>query len=498
MHDLNDNRYLVSQADIHPISGESESKRTVIRGDYRGDPGIVWGVYKIVYGKWSDEGAGVWSIPLAGNAGQDWYFQDIAPQSYTVLDKVGSLEACTKTPGSHFSPTYGHSKKLYIHCTDGGDPSGRIYGPRWGYDFKLGSTKFITFLNLTLKAPARIDPITAKATHIRWKGCKLSYGEHSLLAFRDGMHHMEVINCELSWAANGIYNISTTNDAPSHYRYIGNHIHHIGVRPSTRNRDAHAIGIQGGANGVIEGNRIEHCGSGPLLYAFTKQDLKDCVVRRNFVKDLHQLGGASGYGISTQCMNNSLSEKSGNLFCHNIVTNSPIAYRFQFEKEQKVFNNVAFNCNIGLQVTRDFMGKGPAVSARNNIFYNCGKYYVDWHTAAKDYILDFDYNIYYPAAGQAFFHGGEYSKGKYTKSFSEWQALKEKRSNFDPSSMIAEPGFSNASGIYSQPSDFNCISSSPAIDAGAPVGLLEDFAGNPIVDSPDIGVFEQHRKSSAL
>lgn len=490
VHEMTTRSWLITQADINLAGGTGKETRVTIRGDYPGDPGIVWGSYKMSYEPWVDEGNKVWSITLPGNAFSDWYFEDIARTSFVVLDKVTSLEECQNNSGSHYSETYGHSTKLYVHCSDSGNPTGRIYGPRWGYDFKLGANQYITFLNLTLFNPARIEPIGPRASHIRWEGCTLAYGEHAILDFYDGMHYIEVINCELSWASNGIYNISVTNDAPSHYRYIGNHIHDIGVRESNRNRDAHAIGIQGGVNGLIEGNKIERCGSGPLLFAFTDQRLQNTIVRKNFIRDIHQIGGASGYGISTQCMNDSLSDKSGNVFYYNIVINTPIAYRFQFEYQQKFFNNVAYNCDIGLQTTRNFNGKGAQLYARNNIFIYCNNYYIDLHTTATDSVFDFDHNIYYPATGEAFFDAGEYANGKYTKSYSEWQALSKPGSTFDPNSLIVDPYFTNDSGAFSIPSDFTLKPSSPAINAGISVGLSTDFAGNLIVDTPDIGAFE--------
>jgi hypothetical protein len=47
------------------------------------------------------------------------------------------------------------------------------------------------------------------------------------------------------------------------------------------------------------------------------------------------------------------------------------------------------------------------------------------------------------------------------------------------------PGFVNAAGH-----DFHLLSSSPCINAGVFVGLTQDYEGNSIEGTPDIGVYE--------
>lgn len=82
---------IATEADITPVSGTSESARVIIRGDYPGDPGIVWGAYKMSYDDWTNEGNGVWSIPLPGDSSDVWFFEDIGTPddaSYTILNPL--------------------------------------------------------------------------------------------------------------------------------------------------------------------------------------------------------------------------------------------------------------------------------------------------------------------------------------------------------------------------------------------------------------------------
>ena len=486
VHTVIDRDFIGTQADIYPISGADESARIIIRGDYPDDPGIVWGAYRISHESWTYRGNGVWSIRLPASSYGDWYFQDIGKPSsgsFVLLAKESSIQGVKNHPGSHYCDNYQQTgSMLYVKCTDSGNPTGRIYGDRWGYKFKLSDASYITFLNLKFYNTGW----SGGASHIRWEGCTIAYGEHSLLSFRDGQDYMEVINCDLSWASNGIYNISTTNNAPSYYRYKGNYIHDIGVRPINYNSDAHAIGIQGGHDGVIEDNIIKNCGTGPLLYAFTSQELKNTIVRRNFITDLHILGGANGVGVSTMCNNNSLSDKSGNEFYHNIVINSPVAYRFQFEQEQKVFNNVACNCEIALESGRNFNGLGAWVNLKNNIFFGSKKYHIRWYSGASNFVIDSDHNLYYPNMGAMF------KLGPKELTLNQWKALSLPRCLFDAHSIGENPLFVNASLEYSNSSDFTLQPQSKAINAGVNVGLMNDFAGSPILGFPDIGAFEYH------
>jgi len=71
-------------------------------------------------------------------------------------------------------------------------------------------------------------------------------------------------------------------------------------------------------------------------------------------------------------------------------------------------------------------------------------------------------------------------------SFSQWNNY-----GFDNSSFINEnPLFENSSGLLNQTRDFYIQKTSPCIDNGANVGLIQDFSGNPISGLPDIGAFE--------
>jgi PKD repeat protein len=478
--------YIATQADISPISGSGESSRVTLRGDHPGDPGTVWGAFRFSYEAWVFEGDGTWSITLRGSSFPDWFFQDITAASWVTLDKVGSVADCKSKPGSHYSPGYQSGDRLYIHCSDSGDPTGRIYGPRFGYHFRVDNQRYLTFLNLKMYCPPRFIEIFdgQYADHISWEGCTLSYGEHSLLPFGDNCHYMEVIDCDLSWTGNGIYTISETNSSPSYYLFKGNRIHHIGVRPTTQNGDAHAIGIQGGTGGTIEDNVCYKAGSGVTLYAFTNQVLRNTTVRRNKIYDTHTLGGANSIGIETSCDNDSLSDKSGNLFYQNIIFNADRGLKLQFEDTQEVYNNIIYNCQEGVFAARSYNGYGPSIKARNNIICNSGSYHIYYGTSGATASIDSDHNLFYPDGPAKFWFNNT------TTSFSGWQSLTKAGFTLDPNSKAADPLFIAASN-----SNFHLQDDSPGIDAGISVGLTKDIDGVSIPQgfAPDIGPYEKKK-----
>jgi len=487
VHDMTDWGYVATQAEINPISGTDENNRVTIRGDCPNDNGIVWNAYKFSYKPWVNEGGGVWSITLPGCGFTDNYFEDITPDSWKFLEPASSLEECISTPGSFYLNGSCRGDTIYVHTSDGGDPTNKVYGNRFGYHFNVRGKEYITFFNMTFYNHGFSLSSSNPSSHLRWENCKFSIGESRMFSWFDNCHYNEIINCDISGAGNGIYLISGTNNAPSNYLIKGNKIHDIGIRPSVQNSDAHCIGVQGGSNGIIEDNECYNAGSGVTLYAFTNQEMKNNTVRRNIVHDTHTLGAANSRGIETACNSDSLSDKSGNKFYQNLVYNSNICYRLQFEDLNEFYNNVAYNCSSGFVSSRNYNGIGAKVKFRNNIFMNNKDYHINWYSGAQnDYLIDSDYNLFYPDNGQMFRH----AVGGGDMDFSEWKSHTTPTCPdclFDLHSLSLDPAF-----IDPEHGNFHLRPQSPAIDNGTNVGLRFDFEGNPIPQgsAPDIGAYE--------
>ena len=460
-----------------PVSGSEENNRVVIRGDCPEEQGIIWGGYinnDPAY-DWEVENASqnIYKQKIANRPDEDWYFEDVNSTHWTVLDKVDSIAEVGNNPGSQYSPDYDFGSYLYLQCSDSGDPSGRILIDRPGIGFDITGDSYITFKNMKFYNTGMPQGGNiVNTTDITFNNCTMMYGGSRMISlhYENGVSGWKILNCEIAHAGNGIYTISNEANGISDYSFNYNYIHDIGVRDSLQNGDAHAIGIQGGENGEIIGNVINNCGSGVTLYAYTFQTLKNTTVKYNYVKNLHTLGGANSRGFETCCNNNSLSDKSGNVFAYNIIQNSKIGLRMQFEDEQKILNNLIIDCEYGIYCARSyndgFNTWGPSIHLRNNIFYNNKFEDIVYKTSANEpyATIDINYNCFFPS-------------------------YKSQDVNKGDQSLIEDPQFVNIID-----SDFKLNSNSNIIDKGIDVGINKDFNFENIIGKPDIGPFEYQSK----
>ncbi|MDH7513965.1 MAG: PKD domain-containing protein [Clostridiales bacterium] len=480
---------------ITPTSGTSDSNRVTIRGDYPGDHGYIYG-WRQKNTTWTYEGDGTYSITQIASIFPDFILQDCSGSSHVLLTPVSSVNECKSTPGSHYAANYSSGYTLYVHLTDGGDPTERVVLNCFGYQWWLGSqSQYITFKNLNIYQHYRFVDTTPGNyySHVTFDGCKIYYGCDGKANIRvnGGGSDIKIRNCELAYGNNGFYSISITGYNPVDNWEVSNSvIHDMGTRSATQDIDAHGIGIQGGNNAIVENNYIYNCGSGITLYSGVNTDMKNNIVRYNFVRDTHTYGGANSRGIETVCNNQSLSDKSGNKFYYNIVMNCEVGYRFQWEDEQEVYNNIAFNCGVGLASERSYLSYGPKVKARNNIFCNSRTHHIKFLTSATDAYANFDFNFYYPDGPDKF-----KLWVASTTNFAGWQSYSRPGYTFDPNSRIADPLFLSPAN-----ENFQLQPSSPAIDAGVYVGLSHDRQGTPIPQgfAPDIGAYEYVFASNPL
>jgi len=124
---------------------------------------------------------------------------------------------------------------------------------------------------------------------------------------------------------------------------------------------------------------------------------------------------------------------------------------------------------------------------RNNISLNpiTRHIYFQSFSGANAPILDSDYNIFYPTSGSLFWFWTNSVGG--SKTFTEWQVLSHAGCTFDPHSWAGNPLFVDAAN-----GNFHLLSSSPAIDRGADVGIVQDRDGTLVPQGvgPDIGPYE--------
>ena len=152
----------------------------------------------------------------------------------------------------------------------------------------------------------------------------------------------------------------------------------------------------------------------------------------------------------------------------------------------QILNNVIYGGVMSTAVNHGSISVGKFddsnMVVKNNIFLqNVNKdIYVQDKATTTGFV--FDRNVYFKSD----LTNNWQWKGVNYSTLSAWQGA----TSLDLSSFVANPLMVNASGNYSQKTDFQLSATSPFIDAGAVTGLTTDHAGNPIYGAPDIGPYE--------
>jgi len=469
---------------IIDANGTSDNRIT-IRGDYSGDPGIIWGNPTLCgeENPWTYEGDNVYST-ITGNYSSFFFETHDGAETWAVLSKVYSLQDCKDTPGTYYALTYAYPDHLYVHCFDNGNPDGRIIGGVNGWHVDIVGQQYITFKNIDFYMPWFSD---TNFSYIKWEGCKLWYNH---LVIRDGCHHIEIIDCDIAYSKGGMSIQDTGVNAPNNITVRGCYIHDIGVYPVESDTDNEGIGINGCNDLTIENNEFYKCGSAVTTYPYTNQESANVIIRWNYVHDSHQLSGSNGRGIQLNMQASNEQDKSGCQVYGNIVTNTQdYAYRSTWATEQIVFyNNVAYNCGGSFYFNYTYTNYlGPNIVLRNNISINPTTDHIYFGSATNEgnYTIDSDYNLFYPDLSKGF--GFKESGYATYPNLSGWQSLSRSGCTFDPHSIVANPLF-----VDPENGNFRLQTGSPAIDAGIDVGLTQDYEGNTVPQglAPDIGAYE--------
>jgi hypothetical protein len=270
-------------------------------------------------------------------------------------------------------------------------------------------------------------------------------------------------------------------------KFIDTDIMWDGTRYSTWSPgDIDGISVQDIKNSVFENNEISGgCYSGGIVVWFSNGfPGTGNIIRNNYIHDIYPAGILWGGEDNGTCN----VKIYGNILA-NVAKDPGPNYSYYFwgglrlnrvqtpSNPSEVFNNVVVNAdaNYFLNATSN------NYILRNNISLNPRS---NQHIRAPDLQNSkIDYNLYF---------GG--NPDYFNRAYSQNRILEEWRNytGQDMHSFIADPKFVNASGNFSQPTDFKLAAGSPAIDAGADVGLTSDFEGTPVPQgtAPDIGAFE--------
>ena len=464
-------------------SGVSASMPVPVPGTYGNQDGTsyddAWnGIREIV---WGEDGM---------EAGDNLYVCGEHDYDTSMSNDFIAYQAVEYIRESGFSEEY----PITIRMDYPGD-TGTIYS---SYRFDLGRSKYIKFYkgnfngstvgkermgrsDFTLVNEVTDIPVS---THIIFDSCKMIYGvTYSLYAGHD---YWTFRNNDFSYAEFGIYTYwmdTHLNDGwGSSYLLIENNtFKHLGT-PEYPHQDAHAVALMGGRGHIIQGNYIEDTGAAIEFDASTF-DMKDIIIRNNFIKDIKVKSYTGGSGIVLSGNNeDSIGKRTGWEVYNNIIMNTGIGKTESWQGKGiatnnkdpvEIYNNIIIN-PAGVGIAFSIINAPPQGAVYNNIIVNPGERYVLITGAPGDWSnLSSDYNLYYPATSFT------------TTDFAYGLAI-----GCDNNSILADPMFVSSS--PQEPADFKLQAGSPAIDAGIDIGLTQDFEGNliPRGSAPDIGAYE--------
>ncbi len=372
----------------------------------------------------------------------------------------------------------------YIKMSDGGNPAGRVYSPDWGFRFDLGRSSYVrfqqcSFFNSMVVADSieHTNGELPPSRSIVFENCKLGYRSDTLMDLSDGMDSWVFRGCEIHHVGKGIH-------ASSVYDLLIEQcaIHDIGA-PSFPDKDAHAIGIQNGANHVIQRNHIWNTAGSAIEFWSSRLPMQNMVVCFNFIHDTLGLAQTSASGIVISGEECAPGNRTGFRVYNNIVMNTAggdepwrgFGISSNSMDPVEIYNNVLYRTYHGIRLVTSSPEPGYPVRARvynNMIVEPRGDYAFVYGSSEPWSEFYWDHNLYYPATD-------------FAARFSFGQEVRR-----DSYSLLADPQFVAAQPLG--PADFELQPDSQAIDAGADVGLVEDYAGRPVPQgaAPDIGVFE--------
>jgi hypothetical protein len=466
-------------------SGVSEEFPITIRMDAPVEHGLIWGAARNLLND-----GGTWQGPDENgvySSSNVQYTADFLLDGTNVmlLDRTNVTTWTGNTPMS-----FKTNGVTYVKMPQVGNPAGMICSLGLGYRFDLSRSSYIRFQNCRFYggAPAMeasnwnpkedTQTIAQLSRYITFDGCDLRY--NSYLTPTPGHDHWTLSNSEISWAYYGIYTVLNLRSYGANFLTVrSNYFHHLGTA-RFEHKDAHAVGIQGGEGHIIEANRIENTGSA-IEFWTGSAPMRDHLIRFNFIKDIYVKRVTGGGGIVVSGDNATAVEgtRTGFKIYGNVIMNTGLdgidgwqgpGISSSARDYVEIYNNTICNANRGISVSVvKATAKGRVV---NNIIMNPRGRYVQFTGelgVSTNSVVD--YNLFFPATREA-------------ADFGIYDIQHDVNSVFaDPKCISSNPFL---------PGDFQIRGDSKAIKAGVDVGLLRDFAGNPVPRDvrPDIGAFQ--------
>jgi hypothetical protein len=279
----------------------------------------------------------VWEGPDENNV---YWTSDFSRAAFIELDGK-DYTALRRENKTTWKGNYGYAFMIdgvnYVKTSDGASPNGKIIYPEasashFGFRIDIGRNDHIKFKDFKMFG-ATVSKNSQRSTrselevskNITFENCDMGHVGATIIGLGQGMDNWVIRNCNLHDAENGIY-----TGTPGHvYNLLieNNRIYDIGM-PFTHyyHPDQHAIGIQNGANHIIQNNTIYHIGGTAIEFWACGYTMKNMTVRNNFISDVyasHSQTGGGGITVSG-CNYDESGRRTGFKIYNNVVMNTGI------------------------------------------------------------------------------------------------------------------------------------------------------------------------------
>jgi len=476
-------------------SGGSADNLITIRMDSPFELGTLWGTARNAV-----NGGPNWSGPDSNGV----YMTSNPPFSADYWMSGTNIQLLDRETApswvGHNGATFSTNGTWFVKTPDGTAPGTNICTSGLGYCFNFGRSSYLRFFACRFRNAApgmdsagwNVSNDTQSSlplsSYITFDGCDLRYD--SQLTPTPGNDHWTVKNSELSFSPNAIYTFLNQRPFGANSLTVqSNYIHDIGTFRFPH-QDAHAIGIQGGAGHLIEGNQIENTGSAIEFWTYS-QPMSNHIIRHNFIKNIHvkAVTGGGGIAISGDNVASVRGLRTGIKIYGNLIVNTGLEATESWQGNgigsnnkdyTEIYNNTVYNAVTGISIS--VVNANPQAMIKNNLISNSrGPYQIRVAGDTSATInLSVDYNLYFPITNAS------------------TQLLIYSSQSHDQHSVYASPLF--FSNQPSAPGDFRLKQGSSALGAGTPVGLVYDFFGAPIPTNvpPDIGALQSSASINSI
>jgi parallel beta-helix repeat protein len=362
--------------------------------------------------------------------------------------------------------------------------------------------------------PQRTNAITGALSvdYLTISNLSIHYCIRSGIMLDTGMNNWVISDNTIT--QNGGSGIRSQNN--SNVLISGNTVSYVGINDASDTTEIAGIFLATSTGGTISRNIVSYTGrAGILVYG---EGSDNVIVEHNTVHDAGQNGAIDGHAYGIQLFGPETGDQNGgivrynyvydcghaNLYIINRVTNAQVYYNIlvnggswgsgdylgniSFNGDSKdatalaIYNNILYQpaCNhvnrANIRMPPQMTMEGALI--KNNVFYNGNTNFTGFtfhgdSTHAVPPTLN--NNLHYVPG-----HSGNILRVEATSSTWVKRAV-----GIETNGINADPFF--ASTVIP---DFHILPSSPCRNAGAGVGLSQDYEGNSIWELPDIGAYE--------